>query len=1543
MLGSVPFTVLADENEVQEIMCTMDSDCMAEIHLEGCPLYSARDTDDEPEQNDEAELPDEQPESPELSGENNESFDDELNSSDNELSNTVDKNDKNKKRDSEISLFSDDSEYAKTIVVEDSKVSSIQAALDSITDDVGGDLLLKINSNIDNKNHKDVISIPTDKGINSLTIGTDIEGGIKESDYYDLTFYANGIPIIIGAGVDLGSHTTIYGGGADDVKSGGTSVTVNEGAAVRTIYGGGHESDVNGDVNIVVNGTVSGVYGGGYVSAIEDDGEKSASANVDGNISITIAGEKSALKRTLAGGGHADIFGDKGTKQTLKANVNGDIEINLDCPNIGSSNEIYGGGIAEIGATFANRKNLHNRIAEANVTGDIDIKLEGGTKAVKNERLRLWGGGYANTSINYNEEFRLENTKVSATVTGDISIDASEDFNAISKHDDWDESMFMRLFGGGLGNGFQATATVYGSTEVKTCRKSIDNSLGAVGGGNAINGGEARVTENTSIHINKASVQENTHDNAKIVIGGGHATTYSDAGVGGSSSVIIDSGILFEPGGFVVGGGYANGSDAVANVSKNTEVVIKGGIDKKIYGGGYAKTTGSSAAVGGNTNISISGNVTEYVYGGGSANGDEADASIAENVNITIDKANIQNWVFCGGYSQNNGKADVINNINIGIKNSESNSVIICGGWSAGVDGKIKVDADDSTLKTLYGGGYLSNSGDIEININNSDIINLYGGGNQGNVDSVEINIDNSDITTLYGSGNQGDSGDVKIILDGATIKGNLYGGGTVGKTTNSVQIDVLGKSNFYLFKTPGTITNGITLNIGDGTTETHAVMDYINDSTSVHIFDNANLEHTPGSDYRLSVSNLVRDLQIDEGGTLIIENYSEEISGNFIGGGTLKMKAGNTLTIGGTVSGQTQVTLKGTPNEDELYIKSAAGGDGSFALKHDELSLIKNDNGAFSEWKTAKGIKVTVADTEHGTVIPSGSFSVAPGAEQTFDFKPEYGYKIGSLKVGGIDVTGQIVDNKYTAAITGECTVEAEFALMEAKDIQDVIEKLPDISPEDVTEEQKESVLETKLHYESLPDDTKAEVPHEELSNLNDALMQLPEIQVEVIIEGDAADTPDSHMLLQSMAVDEAEGLLKKTIEVFKISMKVAEAEGLSDEEQNALEGKVDAPVQKQYDITVNKTVKKSGEDQTSERLTKLSYPVTLVFDVSEELPENGYRREWTVYNIHDDGMGGYTVTALADNDRADETVTVLSNQFSIYALSYKDVKESSGDNRGGGSSYSLDQSSSYRIIVADNIQNGTVKTDRKTSETGKIVTITVQPNMGSRLDTITATDIRGNELRLTGQDGRFEFIMPASDVTVNAEFTDSEEVDILPFTDVSNSDWYYDAVKYVFDNNIMSGTSSTLFSPDLQTTRGMIVTILYRLEGQPKASGLMFGDVAQDMYYTDAVSWASANGIVSGYGNGGFGPDDLITREQLVSVLYRYADFKGIDVSDRADIRRFADAYLVSGYAVEAMEWAYSCGLITGMQDGTLSPDGGAARAQTAAMLMRFEQKFK
>lgn len=176
------------------------------------------------------------------------------------------------------------------------------------------------------------------------------------------------------------------------------------------------------------------------------------------------------------------------------------------------------------------------------------------------------------------------------------------------------------------------------------------------------------------------------------------------------------------------------------------------------------------------------------------------------------------------------------------------------------------------------------------------------------------------------------------------------------------------------------------------------------------------------------------------------------------------------------------------------------------------------------------------------------------------------------------------------------------------------------------------------------------------------------------------------------------------------------------------------------------------------------------------------------------------------------------------------------------------------------------------------------------------------------------------------------------LPFTDVKGSDWFYDGVKYVYENGLMSGTGTATFSPNTATTRGMIVTILHRMEGEPAAAGEAFTDVEAGQYYAAAVAWASANKIVGGYGNGTFGPNDPITREQLAAILYRYAQFKGMDVSAKGDISRFSDRAAVSSYAVEAMTWAVGAGLLTGVGANTLDPKGHATRAQIATILMRF-----
>ena len=190
------------------------------------------------------------------------------------------------------------------------------------------------------------------------------------------------------------------------------------------------------------------------------------------------------------------------------------------------------------------------------------------------------------------------------------------------------------------------------------------------------------------------------------------------------------------------------------------------------------------------------------------------------------------------------------------------------------------------------------------------------------------------------------------------------------------------------------------------------------------------------------------------------------------------------------------------------------------------------------------------------------------------------------------------------------------------------------------------------------------------------------------------------------------------------------------------------------------------------------------------------------------------------------------------------------------------------------------------------------------------------------------------SSDVSNSTDTTD-----INKFEDVYVGDWYFDAVQYVYENDMMAGTSDTTFSPNQTTTRGMIVTILYRLEGEPTVTGTTaFTDVTADQYYANAVAWAVQNGIVAGSDATTFAPNNAITREQMAAILYRYAQFKGYDVSAKADLSTYIDAADVSAYATDAMAWASQTGLITGTSATTLSPAGQATRAQVATILMRF-----
>lgn len=282
-----------------------------------------------------------------------------------------------------------------------------------------------------------------------------------------------------------------------------------------------------------------------------------------------------------------------------------------------------------------------------------------------------------------------------------------------------------------------------------------------------------------------------------------------------------------------------------------------------------------------------------------------------------------------------------------------------------------------------------------------------------------------------------------------------------------------------------------------------------------------------------------------------------------------------------------------------------------------------------------------------------------------------------------------------------------------------------------------------------------------------------------------------------------------------------------------------------------------------------------------------------------------------------------------------------SSSSSSSGGSSSS---SNRYTVSVDSGIDNGSISVSPSRAERGDTVTITIDPDEGYELDSLTVRDSSGDRISVERQsDTRYTFEMPSGRVTVDATFTEVAETPETPdqigsFTDVDTDDWFADAVQYMLDNGMMNGVTDTTFGPGTTTTRGMIVTILYRLEGEPDTTASSFTDAASGMYYADAVAWAQANSIVTGITETIFAPDQAITREQMAAILYRYAQYKGYDVTASNDLSSYTDASRISAYATTAMQWANAEGLITGNTSTTINPTGNATRAEVATILMRF-----
>lgn len=315
-----------------------------------------------------------------------------------------------------------------------------------------------------------------------------------------------------------------------------------------------------------------------------------------------------------------------------------------------------------------------------------------------------------------------------------------------------------------------------------------------------------------------------------------------------------------------------------------------------------------------------------------------------------------------------------------------------------------------------------------------------------------------------------------------------------------------------------------------------------------------------------------------------------------------------------------------------------------------------------------------------------------------------------------------------------------------------------------------------------------------------------------------------------------------------------------------------------------------------------------------------------------------GYRFAGWYDNEACtgDPVMKIAATEYGDKTFYAKWKRNSSG--------------SGYRPEINDD-GNGDVSVYPTKPEKGDIVTIKPDPDKGYEVDEVIVTDKNGRPVKVVDNgDGTYSFRQPDGKVEITVTFTEigtdcdlDRDCPMYGYTDLSMTAWYHDGVHFCLEEGLMNGISNDQFAPNGITTRAMIVTILWRLEGKPVVNYLMqFDDVAADMWYTEAIRWAASEGIVEGYGNN-FGPNDPITREQMAAIMWRYAKYRGYDVGvgENTNILSYDDAFDVSDWAIPAMQWACGAGLINGIETGkavNLAPNGNTTRAQAAAILYRF-----
>ena len=606
------------------------------------------------------------------------------------------------------------------------------------------------------------------------------------------------------------------------------------------------------------------------------------------------------------------------------------------------------------------------------------------------------------------------------------------------------------------------------------------------------------------------------------------------------------------------------------------------------------------------------------------------------------------------------------------------------------------------------------------------------------------------------------------------------------------------------------------------------------------------------------------------------LRTYEVSFAGSGAGGSTAGMKAagGSVITLP-----ECGFTKPGSVFTGWKYFNVVYKPGDSFTMPYVNVTLT-------AQWSPTRNVNGTVVDEEN-VPVAGAVVSIWQGANKLDETTTASngGYSFTGLAPGSYNVTASVGDKTVTTAVTVDengAVTGAEVILPEGNKSTRV-EVTPG-SPDVVVGE-----------LDRVFDDTSGEDYTAE-----DAATVQAGGKVEIIFtvdERDKAEVQDELKQLQSAASGNLALFMECALE-----KEVFDSEGVKDEDASG-------------SITRSSVLLEVRLPLPSALQGKYSYSVSRI-----------HKGEAQMLSSSANSLGEYFEVS------SDKTVLTLHVCcFSTYAVGYTDAPMNI---------------TTYPPVKTES-ENGSFAVSPDRPFSGQTVTITPKPDEGYTVDKVTVTDASGKAVEVSPNgDGTYNFTQPSGAVTITVTFKVLTDVSECPrdascpmsgYTDLNMGEWYHDGIHYCLDEGLMDGVDAGMFAPNATTSRAMIVTILWRLQGSPEVEATeTFTDVSPDAWYAKAIAWAVAEGVADGYGEGLFGPNDAITREQLAAMLWRYAGSPEAD----GDLSVFADGADTSSWAEQAMSWAVARGLLTGVDNDRLAPRGQATRAQTATILMRFAQ---